>query len=353
MSTSPNDSFLFDPHAAPVDIRNLDVNILISLLISLIAIMALAGNILVIFAVFHCHRLREKKSNLFIVNLSVTDLLSASVVMVSSVVAVIFDRWPMGKVWCSMVCGANYCFIIVSMLTLSLISLDRYMAIHYPLRHIVLVNKRKVLVLIAYTWLQGLAFGLAPILCDWVEYDYWEVTCAIQWYLYGNPVLIYVIVTFILCFMLPGVVITISYCTILRTAKKMKPLPQIKPIPQIKSIPQTSSDVLSESSIVISPKPRVLSNTLHKRVGFAHEGSKAVRSLLIVVLAFFICMTPFSVIKLYKVAFGDPLPGYASILATFFQFMSSAVNPFIYALFRQDFQLAFLQILCPSLHSRG
>ena len=71
------------------------------------------------------------------------------------------------------------------------------------------------------------------------------------------------------------------------------------------------------------------------------------RSLLIVMLAYFVCLTPFSVTKLYKVIVSNPseLPGYASLLATFFQYLSSVVNPLIYGLFRRDFQKAFLYLL--------
>ncbi|KAK7105093.1 alpha-1D adrenergic receptor-like [Littorina saxatilis] len=352
MNTSLNNTTLSDPDG-PLESRSYGLNVTVSFLIVLIAVMGLVGNILVIFAVFMYHRLRDEVSNLFIVNLSITDLSSAFVVMVSSAVAVGADRWPMGRAWCSMVCGANYCFIIVSMLTLSLISLDRYMAIHHSLRYHVLVTKPKVLVLIAYTWLQGFAFGLAPILCGWVEYDYWEVTCAIQWHRYGNPVLTYVIVAFVVCFMLPGVVLSIAYCKVFRTAKKIKPRPR----PAI-GLATVSGGRLDGNGTPGDqngqPGGHNVQVAKREKVTYS-ESSKAVRSLLIVVLAFFICMTPFSVTKLYKVCVPvpDALPGYANILATFFQFMSSAVNPLIYGLFRRDFQKAFLYLLWRSMRQHG
>ncbi|XP_076442672.1 octopamine receptor beta-2R-like [Babylonia areolata] len=319
------------------DLRTVAENAGISFMILLISVIALLGNIIVILAVYLYPRLREEVANLFIVNLSVTDLCSAVVVMLTSVVAVANDRWVMGDTCCALVCGANYCFIIVSMLTLCMISLDRYVAVNHSLRYHTYITKGRVQLLIAYTWLQGLAFGLAPILYDWIDYDYWEVTCAIQWHLYGDPVLTYVIIAFILCFLLPSVILGVAYGNIFNTTKKIEPRPQ--PATHSMSSRTVHTRVLSTVSEIL-PKVKFSATT------------KAVRSLLVVVLAYFICMTPFSVTKLYKVCVPAPdsLPGYASTLATIFQYMGSAVNPLIYGLFRRDFRAAFVYVLCRRSH---
>lgn len=287
----------------------------------------------------------------------------------------------MAEAWCSTVCGANYCFIIVSMLTLCFISLDRYVAIHHSLRYHHFVTRRRILLLLLYAWLQGFAFGLAPILSGWVRYDYWEATCAIQWHLHGHSVLTYVIVAFILCFLLPGVILIVAYCKVLKTTKKITPRP--RPVVQLVSLeyqhcqnrpfpnqngtrpnqngpsPNHYGTTLSQNGEPpcrngSSPRPPDLARWTQLRRTKYSESSKAVRSLLIVMLAYFLCMTPFSVTKLYKVIVPvpDALPGYANLLATFFQFLGSAVNPFIYGLFRRDFQKAFLYLLWRTVRYR-
>ncbi|KAK7507018.1 hypothetical protein BaRGS_00001869 [Batillaria attramentaria] len=334
--------------ASTYEERSLAENISACIFFIIIILFAIGGNVLVILAVYMYRRLRDEVANLFIVNLSITDLSSATVVMLSSVIAVSMDRWALSGPWCRIVCGANYCFIIVSMLTLMFISMDRYVAIVYSLHYPLLVTKRRVLYFIVYAWIQGFAFGLTPILFNWIEYDYWEATCAIQWHIYGNPVLIYVIVAFILCFLLPGVLLTVAYCKVFSEVKKIKPRAQ--PQMQLASIqrPGTQNGHHDRNSVAPDeppppPKPQKYS-----------ESSKAVRSLLIVVLAYFVCMTPFSVTKLIKVIISTPdaLPGYANLVATFFQYMSSAVNPLIYGLFRRDFQKAFLYLLWRTVRNR-
>ncbi|KAH9509153.1 hypothetical protein Btru_049223 [Bulinus truncatus] len=75
--------------------------------------------------------------------------------------------------------------------------------------------------------------------------------------------------------------------------------------------------------------------------------NKAVRSLLIVVIAFFICMTPFCCTKLYKVIVPEKnaLPGYTNWIASLCQYCSSAINPLIYGIFRKDYRAAFKSLL--------
>lgn len=74
-----------------------------------------------------------------------------------------------------------------------------------------------------------------------------------------------------------------------------------------------------------------------------NEISKAAQGLLIVVIAYFVCMLPFSVTKLYKVVGSqlDSAHTYGSTFATIFQYIASAINPLMYCFFRRDFQKAF------------
>ncbi|GFR60133.1 histamine H2 receptor [Elysia marginata] len=190
-----------------------------SIVLTIILVVAITGNLLVIACVRTTARLRSEKSNMFLVNLSITDVGSACVVMTSSLHAMAADQWHLGSVWCDLVCGANYAFIIVSMLTLCFISLDRYAAVVYALRYQGWVTRRKISLLLAWAWFQGICFGLAPVLAKWVRYDYWEVVCAIVWHEDATNTLTYVIVAFAICFLMPGVILAVAYCKIIKVAK--------------------------------------------------------------------------------------------------------------------------------------
>ena len=280
----------------------------------LILMVALFGNMAVIFAVFSYRRLREQLSNLFIVNLAITDMTSALVVMLTTVVTIMTDVTSVNSVWCNITCAANYVLIIVSMLTLAFISVDRFYAILHPLHYTTIITQRKILIMMAYTWFQGIAFALPPVCTGWIHYDYWEVICAIDWQKEKEKAVYYVIVACVACFLIPGVVMTFCYIKIAIEAKR--------------SIEATA------------PAP----SNIKGRKSPGEHTRKVINSLLVVVAIFFICLTPFCITKFLKVISDTNIvPPYANLAASWFQYICSATNPLIYGIFRKDFRKAYKQ----------
>ena len=227
---------------------------------------------------------------------------------------------------CNICCAANYCFIIVSMLTLAFISIERYIAVVHPLRHNVMITSSVVAGMVIYPWCQGVIFASVPSILHWVHYDYWEAVCAINWFYQKKQAVYYVISAFTLCFALPGGVMMYCYISIMKEAQRSQ-----RKI--IKISPQDSK------------KSKENRNALNIAKKFA-QTTKTLRSLLVVVLLFFICMTPFCVTKLLKViANSDSIvPPYVNLMSSYFGYLSSLVNPFIYAIFRADFRSAYRRL---------
>ncbi len=313
-----------------------------SALLLVIILVTLLGNLAVIFAVYSSRRLRDEAANLFIINLSVADISNGSIVMCTALFAIALDVHHINDVWCNIVCAANYIFIIVSMLTLAFISVERYIAIVHTFRHNELVTRLRIRVAVGYTWLQGLAFALPPVILKWVHYDYWESICAIDWQYEKRQAVYYVIVAFVVCFMIPGCAMVFCYTMIIRQARKSQ---QIMPGNRVSAQDQDNP------AMVQMRKAR-------------KSASKTIRSLLVVVALFFVCMTPFCITKLLKVIFSDAarVPSYANLTASYFQYLASMVNPFVYAIFRTEFRNAYrlawyrlLSEICnierPTIHS--
>lgn len=182
-----------------------------------VALVSVIGNTSVIFLITRGKHLATQVSNMFLVNLCLSDLLSSCVVTATSAVCMFSDRESLASGWCTVVCVVNYCCIIVSMLTLCLISVDRYLAVCWPFRYYTLMARPKVLALLVYTWLQGAAFSLVPAYLHWITYDYWEAICAIDWFIPGGQGT-YVICAFVCCFAVPAGVLVYTYSQLMRTA---------------------------------------------------------------------------------------------------------------------------------------
>ncbi|XP_062603418.1 5-hydroxytryptamine receptor 1A-alpha-like [Saccostrea cucullata] len=291
--------------------RNDIENIFLAFALMIVMLFSVFGNIAVMIAIFMSRALREEMSNRLTMNLAITDLSNGLIVMFSSLSSVINDSWKFGSVFCDLICAINYCLIITSMLTLCFISCDRFQAIAYPLHYVSRIKPKHMYIMIAYSWFQGIVFSVVPPALRWVEYDYWEAICAIQWHRERQQAVYYVVIAFLLCFLLPGVILIINYYKIIKQVK-------------------------SKVSCPGGPMPAKSYST----------SSKAIRSLLIVVIAYFVCMTPFSVTKLMKVVIAQEtvLNSQINSVASVVAFISSAVNPLIYGIFRKDFRLAYKRI---------
>ena len=297
---------------------------LCSLTVGLICLWTILGNIAVIYAIMNTRQLKDKVSNVFLINLSITDLSSAFFIMLSAFFCIALDLHRVNTIWCNFTCAMNYCLIIVSMMTLALISVDRLLSVLFPFRYHDIVTKGRVVAVIVVAWIQGLIFGVAPACVGWVHYDYWEAVCAINWRSEPRTGPInYVIAAFVLCFVLPSVVMLASYSVTMKRAKL--------------AIGSTTS----HSSATTTLRNNNLEIRKHNKDD--HLGLKTVTSMLVVVVAFFVCLTPFSVTKLIKVVTNDSfvVPPYVNLWAAFFAYLSSMVNPFIYGILRADFRRAY------------
>ncbi|XP_076052087.1 uncharacterized protein LOC143031740 [Oratosquilla oratoria] len=107
---------------------------LIYALYSLVLIVALVGNSLVMYTVVALRKMHTV-TNYFIANLALGDLFMAVFCVPFSVVSILdLTYWPFGKALCI---GVNYLqgiSVFVSSYTLVAISVDRYLAIVFPLR---------------------------------------------------------------------------------------------------------------------------------------------------------------------------------------------------------------------------
>lgn len=99
-----------------------------------ITVAAIGGNGIVCYIVLAFQRMRTV-TNYFIVNLAVGDILMASLCIPFGFVSnLLLQYWPFGEIMCIVVSYAQAVSVFISAYTLIAISVDRYIAIIYPLR---------------------------------------------------------------------------------------------------------------------------------------------------------------------------------------------------------------------------
>lgn len=154
VSTTPDDDDAF---------QYPDVNIFFAIFIPLLSILTVVSNIMIIIAFWKLPNLREKPSELLILNLSCVDLLTGLLVLpVQSLVYIIPGYWPLGEIGCRLQAISLQTNIYASLFTLIAISTDRCLLVlkEYPV-YLKMQSLRRIQVTIAVCWLA--AFTAAMI----------------------------------------------------------------------------------------------------------------------------------------------------------------------------------------------
>ena len=141
----------------------------------------LFGNSVMCYTVYRMPKLRTA-TNIFTTNLGVTDLAVALFVLpvwiVSLAAGATSAVTPFPDTLCQVTAFITVTLLLVSVATLAGISLDRYLSICYPLRYPMKVTSRRVVIALAYIWIQSLIVASTPFF-GWGQYRFRPQTIAI------------------------------------------------------------------------------------------------------------------------------------------------------------------------------
>ena len=181
-----------------------------------IIIVALGGNILILLAIY-IDKTLQTITNVFIINLACADLLLTIIGMPFTLASSITYDWIFGGTWCKVNGMANSLFCVASILTLSAVSIDRYLAILYPFKYTTWITNKVAAGMIAYIWSHSLLVACLP-LTNWSNYTFIrsESICTVQW----EYSISYTLFLFSVCFFLPLGAMVFTYLRIFHAARK-------------------------------------------------------------------------------------------------------------------------------------
>lgn len=126
-------------------------NILVTLTLSIIVLITIAGNILVLLSFALDAKLRQP-FNYFIVNLAVTDLLVALFAMSFYTIDTLLGYWPFGTIVCGVWIYVDYAMTFASVFTIVAISLDRFCSVTWAIKYKNTNGKRKNRIILTILW---------------------------------------------------------------------------------------------------------------------------------------------------------------------------------------------------------
>ena len=145
-----------------------------ALLTCLVVVIGVIGNVLLGGTILFSSRLRPKSINIFIVNLSISNILQLLIVPTIVTVDNLTEFFELGYIGCKSKMFLTNLFFIVPMLTLSVISVDRFLAIRYPFRD--LKYKKVALMVCILIWVAGV--GASSYV---VDKQVGKLLCIVRW----------------------------------------------------------------------------------------------------------------------------------------------------------------------------
>lgn len=142
---------------------SVDIAFVTGIVVSGIVIIGVIGNVLTLFVIIRYDPLRDV-TGMFLANLAVADLIQSTFGMPLIAASAFSNQWIFGEALCTISGLTNSLFCITSVLTLTTVSVDRWLAIVYPLKYRAWLTITKARIVLAYIWLHALVMAFLPVL---------------------------------------------------------------------------------------------------------------------------------------------------------------------------------------------
>ncbi|XP_078264058.1 alpha-1A adrenergic receptor [Rhinoraja longicauda] len=342
-AVSPNDSVTSNRSGHSVE---LDVSqaVAVGVILGAFILFAIVGNIMVILSVA-CNRHLQTVTNYFIINLAIADLLLSTIILPFSASLEILGYWAFGRIFCDVWAAVDVLCCTASIMSLCVISIDRYIGVRYSLRYPTIMTEVKAVWILIVLWVTSIVVSVGPLL-GWKEPapdD--ETMCNIT----EEPG--YTLFSSLFSFYLPLMVILVMYFRIYvvarRTTKSLEAGVKRERSKTMEVVLRIHcKSVLGDSNSNFKNKGHHLRSSLSMRLLKFSREKKAAQTLGIVVGVFILCWLPFFTILPLGAFFPSIKPPDVVFKVIFWLgYFNSCINPIIYPCFSKEFKRAFTRLL--------
>ena len=309
----------------------------------LLTVTALVANVVVMVVILKTPLVRKF---IFVCHLCVVDLLSAIFLMPLGIISSssCFDRVIYSIAECQALIFLNVCFISASILTVSVISVERYYYIVHPLRYEVKMTIRLAVAGVILIWVKSVLITILALV-GWPQDN--GATSASRCTVYWSPGAhkkAFVVIFSIACFILPTVIIFAVYCSVYRVAR----LAALQHAPTPPAAPRPRCDSIASQLTIVTMRNLPLPRLAPERF---LGGNKAILTLLLIVGQFLCCWLPFFAFHLHSsVGAAAEGGGHGEMVVTWIASSSFAINPFFYGLLNRQIRQELARLWRSLLH---
>ncbi|XP_031167924.1 nociceptin receptor [Sander lucioperca] len=290
------------------------VKVTIVVVYMIVCVIGLVGNFLVMYVIIRYTKMKTA-TNIYIFNLALADSLFLATLPFQGT-DVFLGFWPFGNALCKAVVSIDYYNMFTSTFTLTVMSMDRYVAVCHPVKALDMRTPHKAKVVNICVWVLASAFGVPAMVLGNVEeeQEHNSVECIVvlpepkdNWDpVFGTGV-------FLFSFLIPVAIISICYSLMVKRLRNV----------------------------------RILSGSKEKDRNLR----RITRMVLVVVAAFVVCWTPIQIMVLAQ-SLGFNMSSFFTVVLMHFcialGYVNSSLNPVLYAFLDENFKRCFREFCNPS-----
>ncbi|XP_042296055.1 opsin-3 isoform X1 [Sceloporus undulatus] len=285
----------------------------LALAVATIGVLGVCNNLLVLVLYGRFKRLRTP-THLLLANISLSDLLVSLFGVALTFLSCLKRRWAWDAAGCLWDGFSNSLFGIVSIMTLTVLSYERYIRVV----HARVIDFSWSWRAITYIWLYSLAWTGAPLL-GWNRYTLEKhgLGCSVDWRSKEPSDASFVLFFFLGCLVAPVGIMAYCYGHILYAIRMLRCVEDLQTVQVIKIL---------------------------------RYEKKVAKMCFLMITTFLICWMPYAVVSLL-IAYGYShlITPTVAIVPSFFAKSSTAYNPVIYIFMSRKFRRCLMQLFCVRL----
>ncbi|KAM4611527.1 G-protein coupled receptor 26-like [Polymixia lowei] len=303
--------------------------IIFALFIVVVAIVSLLSNLLVLLCFVHSTEIRRQVPGIFTMNLSFCNILITILNMPTTLVGIIRNQQPFGGCLCHAVSFLETFLTANTMLSMAALSIDRWIAVVFPLSYSTKMRYKDAVIMVCYSWLHSLTFSLIALLFSWVDYNHVYASCTLRLSEEGDRIkfTVFTVVFHGTSFMLSLLILCFTYLKVLKVARF-----HCKRIDII-----TMQTLFLLVDIHPSVKQRCLAEQKRRK-------QRATKKISIFIGSFIICFAPYVITRLAELLPFVGVNRHWGIITKCLTYSKAASDPFAYSLLRQQYRKVLVTV---------
>uniref|UniRef100_A0A665U785 G-protein coupled receptor 26 n=1 Tax=Echeneis naucrates TaxID=173247 RepID=A0A665U785_ECHNA len=295
-----------------------------SVLVGGIIFVSLLSNVVVLICFLYNPEIRKQVPGLFILNLTFCNLLLSVSNMPLTLVGLLTTGHPGGSVICQVVGFLDTFLTTNSMLSMAALSIDRWVAVVFPLSYHSRMRRRDAVMALLYTWIHSLCFSTVATCRSWIGYHHLYASCTLcngRAKGAGTQFVVFTLALHSLTFLLTLIVLCVTYLKVLRVARF-----------HCKRI-----DVITMQTLVllVDIHPSVRQKCLDEQ---KQRRQRATKKISTFIGTFVVCFTPYVITRIVELFCPVPISPHWGVLSKCLAYSKAASDPFVYSLLRHQYR---------------